>query len=85
MSYHSPPHPPSLLPWQDGARSDSMDLVCDVMHLHGLFRKAVRLLRGMDVRVDSNTFQFAMFSVIPIFKVRFLVFISCLVVYHPLL
>eukprot|EP00195_Chlamydomonas_chlamydogama_P002255 CAMPEP_0202917478 /NCGR_PEP_ID=MMETSP1392-20130828/71079_1 /ASSEMBLY_ACC=CAM_ASM_000868 /TAXON_ID=225041 /ORGANISM="Chlamydomonas chlamydogama, Strain SAG 11-48b" /LENGTH=268 /DNA_ID=CAMNT_0049610239 /DNA_START=71 /DNA_END=874 /DNA_ORIENTATION=+ len=55
---------------KDGRASDPMDPACDLMKLNGLVRGAVRLIKGLEVRLTPDTFHMAVFSVISWFKVR---------------
>ena len=56
---------------KDAAASDSMTPALDAVNLHGLVRRAVHLMRGVDLRVLSppGSFQFSVFSALPWFKV----------------
>ncbi|KAG1668775.1 hypothetical protein FOA52_006028 [Chlamydomonas sp. UWO 241] len=40
---------------KDTVCSDSMDGACDAMHLHGIIRSAVRLVRGIELRPGAPT------------------------------
>lgn len=56
---------------KDAAASDSMTPALDAVQLHGLVRRAVHLMRGVELRTASppGTFQFAVFSALPWFRV----------------
>lgn len=41
----------------------------DLMRLNGLLRRAIALVKGIDIRVSQEAFEFAMTSVVPGFKV----------------
>ncbi len=51
-----------------------MDLMC----LNGLIRRAIKLVKGVDVTITEDTFEMAVTSIIPWFKV-------CIPNFHPLL
>lgn len=61
---------------QDGHRSESMDGACRLMHLNGIVRQAIRLIKGLEIHVlqgealAAPVFEMAVFSVLPWFKVR---------------
>ncbi|KAK9915727.1 hypothetical protein WJX75_003301 [Coccomyxa subellipsoidea] len=55
---------------KDKAASDSMDPAMDLMGLNGLIRKAINLVRGVEIAITDDTFEMAIISVIPWFKVR---------------
>ncbi len=42
----------------------------DLMRLNGLLRRAIPLVKGIDIRVSEQAFEFAMTSVVPGFKVQ---------------
>ena len=46
-----------------------MDPAMDLMQLHGLIRKAIHLVTGVQIHVTEEMFEFAVTSVIPGFKV----------------
>lgn len=54
---------------QDKQRSDSMTRACDIMHLQGLMRHAVKILKGTRILLTGETFHVAAVSVIPVIKV----------------
>jgi hypothetical protein len=64
---------PVLLPvahLQDNAASDSMEPAMALIHLNGITRTAVRLIKGMKLSLDeSGHFAFGVFSVISWFKI----------------
>ncbi|GFR45809.1 hypothetical protein Agub_g7265 [Astrephomene gubernaculifera] len=55
---------------KDRERSGSMEAALDMVHLNGLVRQAVKLVRGVRIEHDSETFIFAVFSVVSWFKVK---------------
>lgn len=54
---------------QDKAASDSMDPAMDLMCLNGIIRKAINLVRGVEIAITDDTFEMAITSIIPWFKV----------------
>lgn len=54
---------------QDKAASDSMDPAMDLMGLNGLIRKAINLVRGVEIAITDDMFEMAVISIIPWFKV----------------
>ena len=67
-----------LAPLQDNERSTPMDYPCDVMQLGTLVRMAIRLLRGIEVKIRAPSseeaqgrFDLSVYSVIPWFRVSF--------------
>ena len=54
---------------KDKDASDSMDPAMDLMGLNGLIRKAINLVRGVEISITDDTFKMAITSVIPWFKV----------------
>ncbi|GBF91184.1 hypothetical protein Rsub_04853 [Raphidocelis subcapitata] len=63
--------PPLAGTWvKDHAASDSMEPIMEAMHMNGLLRTAIRLLRGLEIRLDEGSFSFAAFSVVRWFKLR---------------
>ena len=63
---------------QDVQRSGALDVACDLMQLSGLVRLAVRLVKGVEIRVvpaagsshaEMASFNMAVFSILPWFKV----------------
>jgi hypothetical protein len=54
---------------QDRARSDSLSRACDIMHLQGLMRHAVNILKGTRILLTRDTFHVAAVSVIPVIKI----------------
>lgn len=56
---------------KDAANSDTMAAALDAVQLHGLVRRAVHLMRGLELRATSppGVFQFAVFSALPWFRV----------------
>lgn len=55
---------------QDGAASDNLDPAMRLVSLNGMMRQGVRLIRGVELGIDPTHFNFAVFSAIPLFKVR---------------
>ena len=55
---------------KDAAASDSLDPALDLLAVGGLPRRAIALVRGIELRVDGDTFRMAAFSPIPLLKVR---------------
>lgn len=65
-----PPLPPISGTWlKDAASSDSFDPIMEVMKLNGLLRGAIRLIRGVEIKLDEEEFTFAAFSVVKWFKI----------------
>lgn len=54
---------------QDKDRSDSMDPACDAAKMHGLLRRAVALMKGLEIKLTPEGFAFSVISVIPILKI----------------
>ncbi|KXZ46597.1 hypothetical protein GPECTOR_42g808 [Gonium pectorale] len=54
----------------DRERSDSMEGAMNLMHLNGIVRQAVKLVRGVRIDQQPEAFNFTVFSVISWFKVR---------------
>lgn len=54
---------------QDKDRSDSMDPACDAAKMHGLLRRAVALMKGLEITLTPRGFTFAVISVIPVLKI----------------
>ena len=56
---------------KDNANSDSMTGALDAVNLHGLVRRAVHLIKGLELKTTSppGVFQFGVFSVLPWFKI----------------
>ncbi|KAK9807921.1 hypothetical protein WJX73_002398 [Symbiochloris irregularis] len=54
---------------KDKVASDSMEPALHMVHLGRLMRSAVRLVKGIQLRVYDNCFEMAVFSVVPWFKV----------------
>jgi hypothetical protein len=54
---------------QDKQRSDSMEPACDAANLHGLLRRAIGILRGIEILLTDETFKFSVLSPIPILKI----------------
>ncbi|KAL4856024.1 hypothetical protein ACK3TF_003464 [Chlorella vulgaris] len=54
---------------KDRAASDSMEAACDAMHLGGIIRSAIRLIRGLEVRCNGQLFRMSVLSGILWFKV----------------
>lgn len=54
---------------QDKTLSDPMDPAMDLMRLNGLIRRAVGLVKGLDIRLSDETYEFAVTSYVPGFKV----------------
>lgn len=57
---------------KDGAASDSMDPALDLLQMGGIVRAAMAGVRGLTLRVspDAAAFDLAVFSAIPLLKVR---------------
>jgi hypothetical protein len=53
---------------QDKQASDSMDYAIKLMGLSGLMRQAIKLLKGIKLTQEGNTFTMAVFSVFSWFK-----------------
>jgi hypothetical protein len=51
-------------------RSDAMDAAMDLVQLNGVIRRAVSLVRGVEIRHTAADIEIAVFSVLPMFKVR---------------
>jgi hypothetical protein len=54
---------------QDRERSDSMAEACDAAQLNGLLRRAVNLMKGLEIALTPEGFSFAVLSVIPLLKI----------------
>jgi hypothetical protein len=54
---------------QDAAASDSMEAALALVHVNGIRRTAVRLIKGMKLSLDEQHFAFGVFSVISWFKI----------------
>eukprot|EP01025_Chloroclados_australasicus_P029518 TRINITY_DN2951_c0_g1_i1.p1 TRINITY_DN2951_c0_g1~~TRINITY_DN2951_c0_g1_i1.p1 ORF type:complete len:316 (-),score=31.26 TRINITY_DN2951_c0_g1_i1:375-1322(-) len=54
---------------KDFERSDSMDKALDLMEMGGIVRTAVRLIRGVQIKLTEKEFVFSLFSIIPWFKI----------------
>ena len=54
---------------QDRQRSDSMEGACDAAQLRGLMRHAIKVLKGLQITLTHEAFQFAVVSVVPILKI----------------
>ncbi|WIA35037.1 hypothetical protein OEZ86_003528 [Tetradesmus obliquus] len=54
---------------KDNAASDSMEAAVALVHLNGITRTAVRLIKGMKLSLDDSHFAFGVFSVISWFKI----------------
>lgn len=54
---------------QDKVASDSMEPAVQLMQLGRLVRSAVRLVKGIRIRIVDDSFEMAVFSAIPWFKV----------------
>ena len=54
---------------QDRERSDSMAPVCEVAQLNGLLRRAVNLMRGVDIKMTPLGIGIGAISVIPVLKI----------------
>ncbi len=48
-----------------------MEPAMDLMRLNGLIRRAINLVKGVDVTITEDTFEMAITSIIPWFKVLF--------------
>ncbi|KAG2484641.1 hypothetical protein HYH03_016594 [Edaphochlamys debaryana] len=55
---------------KDKERSESMRQAMDIMHLSGIVRQAVKLVRGVRIDQTPEEFNFAVFSFISWFKVK---------------
>lgn len=55
---------------KDKERSQSMEAAMSLMHLGGIIRQAVKLVRGVHIDQDETTFALTVFSIISWFKVR---------------
>ncbi|BDA44299.1 hypothetical protein COCOBI_05-4830 [Coccomyxa sp. Obi] len=55
---------------KDKAASDSMEPAMDLMRLNGLIRRAINLVKGVDITITEDVFEMAITSIIPWFKVR---------------
>lgn len=55
---------------KDFTASDAMDPALDLLAVGGLPRRAIALVRGIELKVDGDTFHMAAFSPIPLLKVR---------------
>ena len=64
---------------QDKQASDSMDFAIKLMGLSGLMRQAIKLIKGIKLTQEGNTFTMGVFSVFSWFKAS-RVIISCLTV-----
>ena len=62
-------HDGAMVLVQDKEASDSMEPAMNLMQLGGLIRRAVALVKGMDIRVSEDSFRFGITSVVPGFKV----------------
>ena len=59
-----------MLAWlQDKVASDSMEPALQAMRLGRLVRSAVRLVKGVRIRLYDGCFEMAVYSAIPWFKV----------------
>jgi hypothetical protein len=47
-----------------------MDAAMRLIHLNGLMRQAVKLIRGVQLCIEEDRFRFSVFSAISWFKVR---------------
>ncbi|KAI8463357.1 MAG: hypothetical protein J3K34DRAFT_444242 [Monoraphidium minutum] len=64
------PLPPIAGTWvKDHAASDSMEEIMEVMRMNGVLKTAIRLLRGLEIKLDEQNFSFAVFSVVRWFKI----------------
>jgi len=54
---------------QDKAKSDSMSEAIALMGIGGLLRSAMKLIRGVKIQQDQQSFTLAVFSVLSWFKV----------------
>lgn len=55
---------------QDKALSDPMDAAMDLMRLNGLIRRAVGLVKGLEIKLSDDSYEFAVTSYVPGFKVK---------------
>ena len=46
-----------------------MDEACDAAQLNGLLRRAIRLMKGLEIECTPALFRFSVISVIPILKI----------------
>lgn len=49
--------------------SDTLEPALNAMHMNGLLRIAVKLIRGTNIKLTETHFEFAVVSVISCFKV----------------
>ncbi|WIA12634.1 hypothetical protein OEZ85_006287 [Tetradesmus obliquus] len=54
---------------KDHAASDSMDAAMALVHLNGITRTGIRLIRGLKLSLDESHFAFTVFSVIGCIKI----------------
>ncbi|GAB4813243.1 hypothetical protein N2152v2_000289 [Parachlorella kessleri] len=55
---------------KDKAVSDGMEPMCDAMQLGRLMRKAIGLVKGVEIKAGPGTFEMAVLSKLPWFKLR---------------
>ncbi|PNW86962.1 hypothetical protein CHLRE_02g103150v5 [Chlamydomonas reinhardtii] len=56
--------------FKDKRRSESMEAAMNMMHLNGIVRQAVKLVRGVRIDLTPEQFTFTVFSYIGWFKVK---------------
>ncbi|KAG2454616.1 hypothetical protein HYH02_000457 [Chlamydomonas schloesseri] len=56
--------------FKDKRRSESMEAAMNMMHLNGIVRQAVKLVRGVRIDLTRENFTFTVFSYIGWFKVK---------------
>ena len=54
---------------QDKERSDSMMEACDAAQLNGLLRRAIGLMKGLEIECTTTSFRFSVISVMPLLKI----------------
>ena len=59
----------TLLFVQDKVASDSMEKALQAMRLRKLVRSAIKMVKGVRIRLYDDKFEMAVFSAIPWFKV----------------
>lgn len=46
-----------------------MEGACDAAQLNGLLRHAIKILRGLQIKLTADEFQFSVVSALPILKI----------------
>lgn len=46
-----------------------MEAAIKLIELNGVIRTAIRMIRGVELKLTDSTFEFAVFSIFPWFKV----------------